>query len=200
MSDLPFGPLDERAHLVCIDMQRLFLEPGEWYCPDGLTILPAVKRLCALAPDRCLFTRFITARSPETARGQWQRYYRRWESVTREKVGEAAMELHDALIPLADPKLTFDKTVHDAFGSTGFAEAIEARAPSALVLFGIETDVCVLATALTAIDLGIRVVLPRDAMASSVPASHEACLAHVFPRFDEQIEIVESDDVMGAWL
>lgn len=196
---LPFGPLDERALLVCIDMQRVFLEPGEWFCPGGLAILPAVKTLAGLAPGRCLFTRFITARNPDAASGQWRRYYRRWQSVTLEKIGTAAMDLHAELQPLARPDLVFDKTTHDAFQSRAFAEAIEKRAPSALILFGVETDVCVLASAMTAVDLGLRVILPRDALASSVAASHDACLAHVFPRFDEQIEIVDSRDVVEAW-
>ena len=67
MSGLVFGPPDGAAWHLCIDMQRIFLEPGDWYCPAGLEILPAIRRLAAHAPDRSAFTRFITAATPEEA-------------------------------------------------------------------------------------------------------------------------------------
>ena len=198
-STLPFGPLDADAWHVCIDMQRLFLEPGEWHCPAGLTLLPRIAALCAHAPGRSAFTRFITARDPESAEGRWRHYYRRWRSVTRAEIGEAAMELHDELRPLSRPERVFDKLGHDAFGSEAFAAFVAEAAPSALVLSGIETEVCVLATAMTAVDLGLRVVIATDAVASSDPAAHEACLALIYPRFDQQIELAETDSVIAAW-
>jgi nicotinamidase-related amidase len=196
---LPFGPLDADAWHVCIDMQRLFLEPGEWHCPAGLEILPNVAALCLHAPERAAFTRFITARTPSDATGRWQHYYRRWESVTRAEIGDAAMGLHALLEPLAPPGRVFDKLVHDSFGSEAFARFVAEIRPSALVLTGIETDVCVLATAMSAVDLGIRVVIPADAVASSSEASHRACLELVYPRFDQQIELADTRTVMNAW-
>jgi nicotinamidase-related amidase len=108
------------------------------------------------------------------------------------------MDLHDLLKRPARGR-TFDKTVHDAFGSDSFSAWIAKRQPSALVLFGIETDVCILATAMSAVDLGIRVVIVTDAVASSDIASHNACLQLVYPRFDQQIELGCCDDVLMAW-
>jgi len=199
LSALPFGPLDGGAWHLCVDMQRLFLEPGAWHCPAGLEILPAISRLAAHGPGRTAFTRFITAERPEAARGQWRRYYRRWASVTRATVGEGAMALHESLLPLAAPDRVFDKAVHDAFGSPAFAAFVELSAPSALILSGIETEVCVLATALSAVDRGIRVVVVVDAVASSDPAAHAACLQLIYPRFDQQVELADSAAVIAAW-
>lgn len=64
---------------------------------------------------------------------------------------------------------------------------------------GIETDVFVLATAMSAVDLGYRVIIVSDAVASSDMASHEACLQLVYPRFDQQIEIADLPTVLDAW-
>ncbi|MBX2885612.1 MAG: cysteine hydrolase [Granulosicoccus sp.] len=199
MSSLPFGPLGQHSLMVCIDMQRLFLEPGEWYAPDALSILPACKRLAACSGEHCLFTRFITAYDSQDASGSWQRYYKRWSSVTRSIIGDDALNLHPDLQTFANETNCFDKRTHDAFDSSAFSEYIRSYNPSALVFFGIETDVCVLATALSAVDLGYRVIVVEDACASSEPNSHQACLAYIFPRFDQQIEITDSRTLLKEW-
>ena len=199
MSPLPFGPLDARTRHLCIDMQRLFLEPGPWYAEAGVAILPDIRRLLDHAPESALFTRFITAERAEAVTGSWQRYYRRWHEVTRSELGPGALGLHPDLAPYAAGTRVFDKTTHDAFDDAAFARHIETMQPSTLVLSGVETDVCVLATALSAVDFGYRTVIAVDAVASSVAASHEACLAHVYPRYDQQIELASVDDIIAAW-
>lgn len=199
MSALAFGPLDARAVHLCIDMQRLFLEPGPWYAAAGLAILPAVRRLLDHAPDRAVFTRFITARNAEAATGTWRRYYRQWRAVTRDELGDGALALHPDLAPYAAAAQVFDKATHDAFDDEAFAQRIATIDPSALVLSGLETDVCVLATALSAVDLGYRTVIAVDAVASSAAESHRACLDHVYPRYDQQIELAGVDRILAAW-
>lgn len=199
MSRLPFGPLDDGALVVCVDMQRIFLEPGDWFCPAGLEILPAIRSLVAARPERSWFTRFITAKTPEAATGTWQRYYRHWTGVTQEAAGADVLDLHGDLAPYAGPGRVFDKWTHDAFDSDGFAAAVAGRQPSALVFCGVETDVCILASVLSAVDLGYRVVIPRDAVASSDRAGHRACLDAVYPRFDQQVELVSLDDILAEW-
>ncbi len=199
MTELPFGPLDGRTYHLCIDMQRIFLEPGPWYTAAGLAILPPIRRLLEHAPEAALFTRFITAETPETAPGAWQRYYRHWHEVTRAEAGREILGLHPELAPYAGPDKVFDKPTHDAFDGPEFARRIESLAPSALILSGVETDVCVLATAMSAVDLGYRTVVAVDAVASSVAESHAACLEHVFPRFDQQIELASVGEILAAW-
>jgi len=199
MKPLPFGPLDGRTAHLCIDMQRLFLEPGPWYAPAGLEIIPAIRRLLGHAPDRAIFTRFITAARPAAAEGAWRRYYSHWHAVTRDELGEDALELHPDLAPFATDGRVFDKTTHDAFDDDAFDKRIDTLAPGALVLSGLETDVCVLATAMSAIDLGYRTVIATDAVASSVAESHRACLDHVYPRFDQQIELATVEEILAAW-
>jgi len=196
---LPFGPLDERAFHLCIDMQRLFLEPGPWYAEAGLAIIPAIRRLIDHAPEQTIFTRFITAERAEAATGSWRRYYRRWHAVTRDELSEGALGLHPELAPYAGGSRVFDKTTHDAFDDGTFAERMASLAPSALVLSGVETDVCVLATAMSAVDLGYRTVIAVDAVTSSVAESHRACLEHVYPRYDQQIELARVDEILAAW-
>ena len=66
-------------------------------------------------------------------------------------------------------------------------------------LSGAETDVCVLATVLAAVDLGYRTIIVRDALASSADETHEALLMLYNRRFDIQIELTEADELIAAW-
>ncbi len=199
VKQLRFGPLDARALHVCIDMQRIFLEPGPWYGEACLSVIEPQKRLIGHAPARALFTRFITANTADNATGSWQRYYRHWQAVTQAEAGPEILDLHPEILPLARPENVFDKLTHDAFDSESFYARIAAEEPSALILSGIETDVCVLATAMSAVDLGYRTVIATDAVASSMPSSHAATIEHIYPRFDQQIELVSVDTIIRSW-
>ena len=56
-----------------------------------------------------------------------------------------------------------------------------------LVITGGETDVCVLATVMAAVDLGFRIVLPTDALCSARDGTHDALLKLYEERFTNQI-------------
>ena len=65
---LRFGPIEKAAH-VCVDMQVLFADETEWASPAVHDIAPTVARICAHAPERTVFTRFLTPDSVEDAQG-----------------------------------------------------------------------------------------------------------------------------------
>ena len=113
-------------------------------------------------------------------------------------MGPEMMDLHADLAPLAEPGRTFDKTGHDAFQTREFDRFIADANPGALVIFGIETDVCVLATVLSSVERGIRTIIPVDATASSAPKSHQAAIDFIYPRLDMQVELCDAETVVAA--
>ena len=58
---------------------------------------------------------------------------------------------------------------------------------------------CVLASAMDAVDRGYRVVIVSDAVASSREAGHRAVLEHVLGRLDAQVEMAPVEAVLAAW-
>jgi nicotinamidase-related amidase len=89
--------------------------------------------------------------------------------------------------------------VFSAFEDPRLSALLKERSGEALVFSGVETDVCVLATILRAIDLGYRVIIVEEAVASSNAQGHAAALSAIFPRFDQQVEPVGVNEVMRAW-
>lgn len=196
---LVHGPLGDKCLHLCVDMQRVFGPGYPWAVPWLEKVLPAIETLCASHPDRTLFTRFIPASRPGEGHGAWARYYRRWASATIEKIGPDAVRLVPVLERFVPPAQVLDKHVYSPWTEGRLGLAVRRAGIDSAVITGGETDVCVLATALGAIDRGLRVVLVADALCSSSDETHDALMELYLKRFSEQIEVATTDEVLGRW-
>jgi len=199
MSGLQHGPLNERTVHLCIDMQRLFSTEGPWPTPWMERVLPTVTRIAERFPERTIFTRFITPERPEDMPGAWRQYYEKWRETTRERLDPRMLELMPPLARLVPPATVIDKPVYSAFAGRKLAEHLHDRGVDTLVVTGSETDVCVLATVLGAVDHGYRVVIVADGLCSSSDEGHDTLLALYSKRFSQQIETADSETVLSAW-
>lgn len=192
------GPIGSRALHIAIDMQVIFDSHPEWRVADLRRILPSVRRLAAARPDRTVATRFVPARRPEEAPGCWQRYFRHWQSATLDRAGQDAVALvaEMAELPLSH---IVDKSGYSAYSAAEFAPHLRQRNIDTLILSGVETDVCVWATALSAIDHGQRVIIARDAVTSGDISAHQATLKIAAERFGQQVELAAVDEILAAW-
>ena len=192
-------PLPPDTLHVAIDMQRLFAEATVWHTPALAGIVPAVVRLCVAMPAATAFLRFVVPERISDAPGRWRSFYERWPDATGERLDPAMIGLVEPLARLAGPDTVFDKPTFSMFGSPAFAAALDARRPGALVFSGVETDVCVLASVLGAVDLGYRCVVAADAVASGSVEAHEAVLLHLLPRQSPLVELWAVDEITRAW-
>ena len=184
---------------LSIDMQRLFAAEGPWPTPWMERVLPKVVKLAEHAPARTVFTRFLTPRSPEEMPGMWKEYYRKWQNVTRERIDPKMLDLMPVLERFAPPAQVFDKFVYSAFATGELHQMLRARNVDTLIISGSETDVCVASTVLSALDIGYRVIVARDAICSSSDESHDALLSLYEKRFSVQVAVAEVDDVLARW-
>ena len=86
--------------------------------------------------------------------GMWQRYYTRWRVATRERLDLRLLELMPPLAALCPPATVIDKTRYSAFAEPRLIGHLRQHETDALIISGSETDVCVPATVLDAVDIG----------------------------------------------
>jgi nicotinamidase-related amidase len=196
---LRFGPLTTRSVHLCIDMQRLFAEPTAWQTPWLTRVVPVVEEIARRHAERTVFTRFIPPTTPDDVPGAWRRYYRRWQSLTLSQLDPALLELVPALARYVPPAQVIDKRFYSPFMERALPSHLCARQADAIVVSGAETDVCVLAAVLGAVDFGYRVVVAEDAICSSADATHDALLSLYQQRFSEQIEIASTEAILRDW-
>lgn len=193
------APIDADAVHVVVDMQRLFAEDTGWRVPTLEAILPNVRRLIDHRPDRALYTRFVTPVAAPHARGHWQLFYRHWPQVTQERLPAHYADLVAPLAGSAPQEAQIDKDGFSAYTGPKFGPALARLGCGAMVLSGVETDVCVFATALEAVDRGLRVVIAIDAVTSLSLEAHRAVLDLVLPRYEHLIDLATTDAIVAAW-
>lgn len=181
--------------LLIIDPQRIFADPGsDWASPawDG-----AWERIRALAahvgPERTLISRWL----PTADRGtSWGDYFRAWPF--------ADVPATDPLYDLVDgaAALTAHPTVDEpTFGKWGpqlvtrLGDAAATQGP--LLIAGVSTDCCVIATVLAGADAGARLTVVTDACAASDAANGAAAL-HTMGLFAPQVTLATTDEVLAG--
>ena len=197
--DLHPYPLTRRTVHLCVDMQRLFSTEGPWPTPWMDRVLPVVAELAGRHPERTVFTRFIPPERAGDMPGMWQRYYMRWRNATREHLDRALLELLPPLAKLCPPAAVIDKSRYSAFMGPQLVEHLQSREADGLIVTGSETDVCVLATVMGAVDLGYRVIVVRDGICSSSDEGHDALMTLYHLRYAEQIEVADAVTIMDRW-
>lgn len=199
MKDAGFRLEADATLHICVDMQRLFAERTAWQVPWLPRVLPAVLEIASRHAWRTVFTRFAPPATPDTAEGAWRAYYERWPQMTRSALDPLLLELVEPLARLVPPARAVDKPGNSVFSRAGFGAALKRRGVTTLVVTGGETDVCVLATVMHAIDLGFRIVLPTDALCSTSDGAHDAIVGLFRARFASQVEATTTEELLRRW-
>jgi nicotinamidase-related amidase len=103
------------------------------------------------------------------------------------------------LATLCPPATLIDKTRYSAFAEPRLIEHLRQREADALIVSRSETDVCVLATVLDAVDIGYRVIVVCDAIYSSSDEGHDMLMRLYHTRYTEQIETADAATILARW-
>lgn len=103
-------------------------------------------------------------------------------------------------IPDSTVHLCIDlQRIYSPWIGTGLDAALRTGGVDTLVVSGAETDVCVLAAVLGAVDLGYRVIVVTDALCSSSDETHDALIGLYRDRYGQQVETAQSEEVLAGW-
>lgn len=156
-------------------------------------------QLTGYRPSQTVFTRFLPPRDAAEAGGSWRKFYSKWKDVTLNTLDARLLALLPELGDFVPPAAVFDKTVYSVLADGRLHSILQERRVDTLLISGTETDVCVLATILSAVDLGYRVIVPQDAICSSSDETHDALLKLYHQRYDTQVETAYTDEILRAW-
>ncbi|MGO4583260.1 cysteine hydrolase family protein [Arthrobacter sp. 2RAF6] len=179
---------EAKGQLVVIDMQRVFREAGVWRIPRYDDAARTIARLTS-AGLRPIITRFV----PDPAEpGSWSTYYDHWPSMRR----DPADHIWDLMLPDVDARSSIDLPTFTKWG-----EALADRIPvgEELILTGVATDCCVLATALGAADAGRYVTVVEDACAGQSDAAQDQAL-NLMQLLSPMINVVKSEILLSSLL
>ncbi|AJM77275.1 cysteine hydrolase family protein [Rathayibacter toxicus] len=172
--------------LAAIDVQRVFADADSpWFSDGWERAVEGTRRLIPHFGERVVTTRFI---APEQPAGAWSDYYRDWPFA----LVPASDRLYD-LVPGLEGHRTISTTTFGKWGPELDDALDEDRE---LVLTGVATDCCVLSTALSAADAGIRVRVVVDACAGSSDQAHRRAL-DVMALYAPLIELTSVDAVLA---
>ncbi|GAB3653708.1 isochorismatase family protein [Nocardioides korecus] len=152
--------------LVVVDLQHAFTDPASsWYADGSAAAATVVARLLEEFAGRVVMTRFV--RDPGE-QGAWRDYYDAWPQF-RVPPEDPVWDLSLAVPPGAP---VVDEPTFGKWGAALAAVVGEAD----LVVCGVATECCVLATAVAAADAGRRVTVVADACAGGTAEGHRAAL------------------------
>ncbi|MFD6279239.1 cysteine hydrolase family protein [Streptomyces sp. NPDC060209] len=140
--------------LIVVDVQRAFVR-GEGALPEAARLVDRTADLIARAREAGALVVHVQNDGPAGA---------------DDEPHTAGWELHHP-VEAGPTEVVIRKTHDDAFQETSLGGLLTASGVRALAVCGLMSEMCVQATARTAVTLGYRVVLPHDAHAThDIPA------------------------------
>lgn len=181
---------------LCVDMQRLFGPGSPWAVPWSERVLEPVTRIVERYPHETIFTRFIPPKTPADTFGNWREYYQKWRSVTGEQLDSSWLNLFPELDKFTPPAKVVDKSVYSPWTDGALDRLLHGSGVRQLIITGGESDVCVMAAVLGAIDRGYQIILPADALCSGVDETHDAAMMIYRMRFSTQVSLTTSEELL----
>lgn len=153
------------AWLVAIDLQTVFADPDSpWATAKFADALAGTRALLPAFAGRTVHTRFVAPAEPA---GAWVAYYRDWPFALVPDTDP----IYDLVLPPGEDPVLSATT----FGKWG-AQLAALVGPADMVLTGVSTDCCVLASGLAAADAGVAVRVVTDACAGASDTDHQRAL------------------------
>lgn len=189
---LAFG---SRPALLVIDVVRAYLEPGSPLCaPAFVEAVPTIVRLIDAARAAgipVIFTNVVYG--PGGVDGGL--FYQKVPALRVFDSGSPLGLFPDAITPAAS-ELVVTKQYASAFFGTSLASTLHALGVDTVLLSGFSTSGCVRASALDALQHGLRPYVIRDACADRRAETHDGNLFDLQAKYAEVRTLSEALDLL----
>jgi len=184
---------------LCVDVQNMFAADSDWHTPWLNKVLPAIEAIVERAPRNTIFTRFIPPLEAGEETGTWREYYTHWPSMVRSRLAPDMLQVVPTLAKHMPPARCFDKNRYSPWLYGNLDATLRKGGVETLIVSGGESDVCVMATVLGAVDLGYRTVVATDAVFGSADQTHDAAVTVFHSRFGQQLTACSTQELLDNW-
>jgi nicotinamidase-related amidase len=171
--------------LLVIDLQVVVAPGGAWELPAIETVVDAATRLVDQHGGPAIASRHVPVPDDHGTLGPFAR-----QDDPSELTADAA-----ELVPGLAHLPSADKRSYSAFRCPEVREAV--RQVDSVLVCGVETDCCVLATVYDLLDEGVRTLVVPEATTGPDPVSHDGAL-RTMSRLGELVQVRRLADVLAG--
>ena len=180
--------LGRRPGLVVIDVNRGFTDAASPLVCDLDGVVAAIAELLAAFRAAGLPVVYTTVAYDDGGKRAAAVFIEKVPALLTLEAGSGWEEIDPRIAPApGEPVLT--KLWASAFHGTPFASLLTAAGCDSLVVTGASTSGCVRATAVDALQHGLRVIVPREAVGDRNPAAHEANLYDIDTKYGDVVAL-----------
>jgi nicotinamidase-related amidase len=162
--------------LVVIDVQNYYINKDTDTLPDRIA-----DHIKNNAYDHVLFTRFVNDENSSLSK------ILDWHKMQ----SSPDIDIHRSLSPIANSENTFDKNTYSIFKSSRFIDFLKSKDIDELILCGLDTDACILASQYDGFDMGYRVTVIVNLCACHSGASYHNAAVSILNK-NLQVAAVDS--------
>lgn len=141
---------------LIIDMQNVYLPEQPWACHAARQAVASIQKLLDMhSCDNYIFTRYIAPSNPV---GTWKNYNEAYQEINS---NPWMNEIVDELIPYTKKYPVYDKSTYSSLHQPDVAMLCSMA--DRIVIAGVVSECCVLATILHGVDLGLPIIYLKDA-------------------------------------
>lgn len=185
----------QRPALVVIDLNNAFTDPESPLHCDTEDAVQATARLLRAARQGQRPVAFTTIEYDEGAKRVAKAFIAKAPALTIMAPGSRWAQIDQRIAPRADEPVLV-KLFASAFFGTALQPMLTAAGCDTLVVTGASTSGCVRATVVDALQHGLNVLVPREAVADRAASAHEASLTDIDAKYGDVVSLEEAIAVL----
>ena len=186
-----------RPALVVVDFNYGFTDPQSPLHCDADEAVAATARLLEAARAGGAPVAFTTLEFDEAGKRLARAFIAKAPALTMLTPGSRWAQIDERIAPREDEPVLL-KLFASAFFGTALQPMLTAAGCDTLVVTGASTSGCVRATVVDALQHGLMVLVPRDAVADRAPSAHEASLLDIDAKYGDVVSVEDAIAVLSG--